>query len=673
MIELRLYGQVEVRDESGVIDLTSAKLAGLLAVLAVAGDKPVTREALTDLLWGSHSEEQARQNFRQALSRLRKLLGSDALMSDDHVVRLDLRHIVTDIARFAALKDKETPAELLAATELVREEFLEGLMIREPGFSDWLAAERGRLGGQLRKIHLRLAKIAIELNDADSALSYADAIMRHDPLDEEGHRLKLRALSALGLKPEAMKVHQAFAGLLKTELGIAPEDETIALVDSLKNPNSAISSSAEAVRPSIAVMPFANLSADPQQSYFADGMVDELITALSHVTWLTVISRSSTFTFKDKSIDARQVGRELSVSYVLEGSVRKAGDLVRIAGQLIDAATGTAIWGAHFDGSIQNIFALQDQVTAKVMGAIQPRLEQAELQRSRRKPTASLDAYDYYLRGLAEVHRWTREGNGEALKYFYRAIELDRRFAAAYGMAARCLSQRKTSSWVEDDAREQSEAEGLASLAVEFGRDDSVALASAGIALAFVVGKVREGGELIERSLTINPNNAAAWMYSGWVKAWSGEADEAVVRVSRAIDMSPHDPYVASMRRAIAFAHFIGGRYEEAIASAGLVTTSPQNAAIGAASVAASAVLLGRKEEARVAMVQLQSAEPKLCLASLRWRFPIVKDEDFTRFAEALRLAGLPERSADLHRPGSSSFAGAKEVCFWPKADIPRS
>ena len=396
-------------------------------------------------------------------------------------------------------------------------------------------------------------------------------------------------------------------------------------------------------KPSIAVLPFQNLSADPEQEYFADGIVDELITILARQTWLTVISRSSVFSYKNKHPDARRAGRELGVQYILEGSVRKSASQIRITGQLTDTTSGISIWGSHFDGKMENIFELQDQVTIKVMGAIQPRLEHAELQRSLRKPTTSLDAYDHYLRGLSEVERWTRDANNEALKHFYRAIELDRSFAAAYGMAARCLSQRKTSSWVEDEERERAEAEGLATLAVTFGRDDPVALAAAGIALAFVVGKVREGGELINQSLAINPGHAAAWMYSSWVNAWSGNADEATRCVERAMELSPQDPYVWSMRRAMAFAHFIGKRYEESIASASSVTTSPQNAAIGAAAVAASAALLGRDEEARWALQQLRSVEPHLRLSTLRSRFPIVKDDDYRRFVDALRLAGMPE------------------------------
>src|SRR5215831_7651340 len=191
-------------------------------------------------------------------------------------------------------------------------------------------------------------------------------------------------------------------------------------------------------KPSIAVLPFANLSGDPEQEYFADGMVEEIITALSRIRWLFVIARNSSFTYKGHAIDVKQVGRELGVRYVLEGSVRKAGSRVRITGQLIDSTTSAHLWADRFDGSMEDVFDLQDKVTASVVAAIAPKLERAEIERSRRKPTESLDAYDYYLRGLAAIHLWTKSGCAEALAHFYRAIELDPAFASAYGMAARC-------------------------------------------------------------------------------------------------------------------------------------------------------------------------------------------------------------------------------------------
>jgi TolB-like protein len=276
-------------------------------------------------------------------------------------------------------------------------------------------------------------------------------------------------------------------------------------------------------KPSIAVLPFQNMSADPDQEYFADGMVEEIITALSRMRWLFVIARNSSFAYKGRSVDAKQVGRELGVRYLLEGSVRKAGNRVRITGQLIDAGTGAHLWAERFDGGLEDIFDLQDQVTASVVGAIEPKLEQAEIERARRKPTESLDAYDFFLRGMAAFHQWTSGANNEALAWFSKAIELDANFAAAYAMAARCYAQRKSSGWVTDRAHEIAETAKLARRAGELGRDDAGALCSAGIALAFVVGDLDGGAAYIDRALVLNPNLAWAWLFSGLMKVWLGE------------------------------------------------------------------------------------------------------------------------------------------------------
>src|SRR5436190_3650113 len=205
-------------------------------------------------------------------------------------------------------------------------------------------------------------------------------------------------------------------------------------------------------KPSIAVLPFQNMSGGPEQDYFADGIVEDIITALSRFRNLFVISRNSSFSYKGHAVDVKQVRRELGVRYVLEGSVRKAASRVRITAQLIDAATGGHLWADRFDGALENIFELQDRVTESVVGAIAPKLEQTEIERAKRKPTDSLDAYDYYLRGQASIHPWTREGHEEALRLFYRAIELDPGFASAYGMAAWCRLQSKVRGWMHDRA-----------------------------------------------------------------------------------------------------------------------------------------------------------------------------------------------------------------------------
>jgi TolB-like protein/Tfp pilus assembly protein PilF len=354
-------------------------------------------------------------------------------------------------------------------------------------------------------------------------------------------------------------------------------------------------------KPSIAVLPFENLSGDPEQEYFADGIVEEIITALSRFHGLFVIARNSSFTYKGRAVDVKQVGRELGVRYVLEGSVRKAGSRVRITGQLIDTSTGAHLWADRFDGGLEDIFDLQDQVTANVVGAIAPKLEKAEIERAKRKPTENLDAYDYLLRGMAIIHQWNRETNNEALRLFYRAIELDPDFASAYGMAARCYLIRKGSGWMIDRAQETAEAVRLARRAAELGWDDAVALCGAGLPLAWGGGELDDGAALIDRALQLNPNLAMAWLFSGWVKVWLGEPEVAIEHLARAMRLSPHDPNVFNMQAATALAHLFAGRYAEASSWAEAAAREKPNHLIATSVVAASGALAGRLSEAEKA------------------------------------------------------------------------
>ena len=395
-------------------------------------------------------------------------------------------------------------------------------------------------------------------------------------------------------------------------------------------------------RPSIAVLPFTNLSGDAEQEYFADGMVEEIITALSRFRQLFVIARNSTFTYKGRAVDVKQVGRELGVRYVLEGSVRRAVSRVRITGQLIDTSTGVHLWAERFEGALEDIFDLQDQLTASVVGAIAPKLEQAEIDLSRRKPTESLDAYDYYLRGLAAVHQWTREANNEALSHFYRAVELDPKFAAAYGWAARCYSQRKVNGWVTDPAQERMEAGRLARRAAEFGRDDAVALCAAGIALAYVVGDLEDGAAFTDRSLVLNPNLVWAWLFGGWVKLLRGEPEVAIERFARAMRLSPNDPQTFAMQDGMATAHFAAGRYAEALSWAKMAMREKPAFVVPICTAAASAALIGQFAEAQEAVARLRQLEPALRISSFKERFPVLF-ADLANAAEGLRKAGLPE------------------------------
>jgi TolB-like protein/Tfp pilus assembly protein PilF len=396
-------------------------------------------------------------------------------------------------------------------------------------------------------------------------------------------------------------------------------------------------------RPSIAVLPFQNMSGHPEQEYFADGVVEDIISALSRMRWLFVIARNSSFIYKGRAVDVKQVGRELGVRYVLEGSVRKAANRVRITGQLIDATTGAHLWAHRFEGGLEDIFDVQDQMTASVVGAIGPKLEQAEIERAKRKPTENLDAYDYFLRGMAALHRWNRDANNEALRLFYRAIELDPEFASAHGMAARCYSQRKASGWMVDRAQEIAETERLARRAAALGEDDAVALCTAGIALAYVVGELEHGNALMDRALAINPNWASAWLFSGWGKVWLGEPEAAIELVERAMRLSPQDPQIFNAQAAIALAHFFAGRYADASSWADMAAREQPIHFIANCVSAASNAHAGRLSEAQNAMARVRQLDPDLRLSNLHDLFPIRRPEDFARWAEGMRRAGLPK------------------------------
>jgi len=396
-------------------------------------------------------------------------------------------------------------------------------------------------------------------------------------------------------------------------------------------------------RPSIAVLPFQNMSGDPEQDYFADGMVEDIITALSRTRWLFVIARNSSFTYKGRAVDVKQVGRELGVRYVLEGSVRKAVNRVRITGQLIDAATGAHLWADHFDGSLEEIFDLQDQVTTGVVTAISPKIEQAEVERAKRKPTESLDAYDYFLRGIERLYMQTRESTSEALRLFHKAIELDSDFAVAYGTAAYCYNQRKAGGWMTERAQEIAEAARLARRAVELAKDDAVALSRAGITLAYVVKDFDAGAHFIDRAVVLNPNLAFAWYASGWLNVWIGEPETAIKHLERFMRISPVDPLMAWAHTAIAFAHVFAGRYDEAARYAEQAVSEQPNLHRALRAAAMSNALAGRLEQARKAMARLHEIDPELRVSNLKDLTPLRRPEDIAKYEEGLRKAGLPE------------------------------
>ena len=394
-------------------------------------------------------------------------------------------------------------------------------------------------------------------------------------------------------------------------------------------------------RPSIAVLPFQNLSGDASQDYFADGVVEDVITALSRVRWLFVIARNTSFAFKHRSADPRQVGQELGVRYVLEGSVRRSASKVRITGQLIDAGTGAHLWAEHFEGTVDDIFELQAQLAERVVGAISPQLERAEIERAKRKPTQNLDAYDFYLRGMACLHSGGREAIAEALALFLRAIELDPEYASAYGAAAWCHVWRKVNGWMQDRPAEIAEGERLARLAVVCGRDDAVALTRGGHALGHLARDLDGGIALIDRALLLNPNFAPAWFLGGFLRIFHGETESAMALLSHAVQLSPLDPEMFRMQAGIALAQFFAGEYDAAASWAEKALGNLPTLLVGAVIAAASHALAGRPEPARHYVARVRVLDPTLCQASLAEWLPIHRAQDLARLAEGLRAAGL--------------------------------
>jgi adenylate cyclase len=425
---------------------------------------------------------------------------------------------------------------------------------------------------------------------------------------------------------EPVRAYQVLLGTVTSDTSVVAEHPRLELPD----------------KPSIAVLPFTNMSGDTEQEYFTDGITEDIITALSNVQSFFVIARNSTFTYKGKAVDVKQVGRELGVHYVLEGSARKVGNRVRVTAQLLNATTGSHIWADRYDGELSEIFDLQDEISASVVGAIEPHLTRAEAERVKQKRPESLDAYDYTLRGLSSMNKLTPEDSAEALRLFRKAIESDPSYGRAYVCASWCHRRQVQLRGMILSERDKKESVELANAALRIDPSDPYVLWQAGMTAAFVKRDFEAAVELIDRSLSINANSTRAWSASGIVRNMVGDPETAIDHANRAIRLSPLDISVWVPHGILAIAEMQQQRYEDA---AGWARKSVRQHAFNAPAYHVLAACSAHLEldNAQTAVARSLELDPDLTISRLKAIYPISGYKNLDGFLDGLRKAGLPE------------------------------
>ncbi len=406
----------------------------------------------------------------------------------------------------------------------------------------------------------------------------------------------------------------------------------------------AASRATAAEKPSIAVLPFQNMTGDPEQEYFVDGMVEEIITGIARFPWLVVIARNSSFTYKGTPVGVRQAARELGVRYVLEGSVRRTGNRVRITGQLIDTATDAQIWAERFDGTLDDVFELQDQVASGIAGAIEPQLRLTEIERAGRKPTESLDAYDLYLRAQAQAYKRTREAMDESIRLAYLALEHDPAYGLAMARIALSRGMQQLRHWIAPVGPEVEEGIEMARRAIATAAEDPWVLDFAGLALSLLAGDNDAALSALDRAIVLNPNFALAFGHRGVILAHLNRPEEAIQSAHQAIRLSPLDPNMFAFCQVLALAHLAAGRYEIALPWAEAALR--ENAGVPALRLKLSLCgHLGRQEDVQKCLRRLQEVHPQPTIASaMRDVAKGLAPEIIACIAEGLRKAGVPEK-----------------------------
>jgi TolB-like protein len=663
-LRIALLGGLEIAGgETTDRALLTRKAKALVAYLALQGARGQSREKLAELLWGDSAEEQARANLRQTLSLVRKALNGDGaayLVTDGDRISLAGRDIDLDVALFEHLVAEATPDALKRSAALYRGDLLDGFSLKEESFEAWARAERERLRHLASDALTKLIAHCDEVGDTERCVETAARLLTLDPLREAAHRILMRAYAAQGRQASALKQFETCRDILKRELGVEPEPETVVLYRDIRQqranaPGDATEAAAKPAAegpplpegPSLAVLPFENKSGDPDQSYFADGLTENIITGLTRFREILVIGVKSILIVREQTADLRDMGRALGVAHVVEGSVRRAGNRVRVTAQLIDAATGRRLWAETYDRDLDEIFAVQDEITDIIVATLAGQIEHLELRRAATKPDDDLAAYDCLLRGRQCLNRYTKDGELEARRHFERALALDPDYAAAHAGLSISYLHEYEANWSEAPEAAIDRAYALAQKAVALDDADSPArYAIAGA--CFYRGQHELAKVHIEKALELNPNDYHNICAKGWFLAFSDHPADAVECSIEAMRLNPLTPDNCLFN--IGMAEYVAGRYEEALAAFGKMKGW---GLMRPAWIAACYAQLGRDEQARAAAAEVRELAPSDPSVPdehdlERWRaywFRLMKFEDpddQARFLEGLRKAGLP-------------------------------
>ncbi|MEP7173162.1 MAG: BTAD domain-containing putative transcriptional regulator [Aestuariivirga sp.] len=641
LVKLQLLGEFSLSGSDGrPIAVTSKKNRALLAILALSAGLHATRERIAGLLWGEHGEDQARSSFRQSLAVLRKELGvagQAVLEVRDDLIALQPDAVSIDAVEILNWANAQDLASLRASALLYSGDLLADLALREEAFEAWLSAERRRLSVAAIKLFDRLAS----LETGHAQIDAAQQLLALDNLRESSHRQLMKAYASQGERGLALKQFDICKKLLHDDLGVDVAEETEALKRQIMGGASdaaktGIAANEPARRPSIAVLPFTNLGDDPAQGFFSDGVTADIITELTRWRLLSVRSGAASFRYRGPAIDLKQIGRELDVRYVVEGSVRRMGERIRITVQVTDTGTGNHVWAERFDREQAEIFAVQDQVVRTIVSTLVGRVEVAAAERASRQPPASLVAYECVLKGNALP--WDDPaGAAEATRLFAKAIEIDPGYGFAHAMLA-VMFYRK---WVDDwssSGEALNEAFDLAKRAVELDSNDSTCFAILG-----QVHLLRRSFDLAvkyaQRAVEINPNNQWNLADLGYVLVYVGEAESAVDYFNRAREIDPYfnPPWSWSC---LGRAHMVLHQYKEALSAF-------EHSAIrdywDCALMAGCYARLGDIERTRDRVAECLKKRPDFSISRRIVKEPFKDPADAAHLVEALHMAGLPE------------------------------